>query len=156
MVKDLLGSVKEINSKHKSCVYILFVDDILVASTTKTDMDDFLSSEDSPIGVHDDEIEDAALVHGIVLDPLELPFEIPSKLMENKDLYLIQEEPGLVFSMDFYESVQEVTEAIEAALEEGGVEIDDFAVVLGESLDFSLKVAKAGEYLQMSKVYGGA
>lgn len=156
MSDDILISVKEINNKQGSSLYIVYADGILAAASLKSDMDKFLESEDPLVTVHDDEAEEAILVHGLVLNPLELPFKVPEELMETRSIWLIQKMSEYVIDMDVYEHIEEVTEAVEKALKEDDVEIDDFAVVLAESMDFCLKVAKAGESLQISKVYGSA
>jgi hypothetical protein len=153
MSDDLLISVKQINDKYKSCIYVLYADSIMVATTTKYEMDKFLESEDPLITVHDDNIENAILVHGIVLNNLELPFEIPEELMEGRYLWLIKDEGNSLTSMEFFCSVKDVTEAIEEYLEDDAVCIDDFAVILAEDIDMCLRVGATGKTIQIAKVY---
>lgn len=154
MADDMLISVKQINEKHGSSLYVLYAENMMIATSYKLGMDKFLNGEDSLVSVHDDNLEEAALIHGIVLDPMELPFEIPKDIMENRNLWLMKDEKGCATLMEPYEDLSDITDAIEIYLEEEAVDIKDFAVILAENIDLSLAVGKTGTSLQMAKVYG--
>jgi hypothetical protein len=154
MVDDMLINVKQINEKHNSSLYVLYAENMMIATSYKADMDKFLGGEDSLVSVHDDNLEEAVLIHGIVLNPIELPFEIPEDIMEGRNLWLMKDEKGCATLMEPYAGLNELTEAIETYLEEEEVDIDDFAIVLAEDIDLALAVSKAGTSLQIAKVYG--
>jgi hypothetical protein len=154
MNDDLLITVKQINEKYKSSLYVLYVEDMVVACSSKYDLDKFLEGEDTLVTVHDDNLEAVVLVYGIVLNHLELPFEIPEELMKDRNLWLITDESNAVLTMEPFESVKDLTEAIEDYLRNYNAHIDDFAVILAEDLDMCLKVGSTGTSLQIAKVYG--
>lgn len=154
MVDDMLINVKQVNEKHNSSLYVLYAENMMIAASYKVDMDKFLGGEDSLVSVHDDNLEEAVLMHGIVLNPIELPFEIPKDIMESRNLWLMKDEKGCSTLMEPYTNLDELTEAIETYLKEEDVDIDDFAVVLAEDIDLSLSVGKTGVSLQIAKVYG--
>jgi hypothetical protein len=92
-----------------------------------------------------------------VLDPAELPFEIPAEFIQDRHLWLIKNEGygPQILSMDSYDSIQEITETIEEALEDGYISsIDEVAVVLAEDIGLCLNTAKTGRTLVASRVYG--
>ena len=154
MNDDMLISVKQINDKYASCLYVLYADDMVVATSYKVDMDKFLNGEDSLVSMHDDHVEEAVMIHGVVLDPMKLPFEIPEDAMENRNLWLIKDEGDTVTLMEPYDNLDELTAAIETYLEEEGADINDFAVMLAEDIVMSLAIGKTGTSLQIAKVYG--
>jgi len=154
MNNDLLINVKQINEKYKSCVYLLYMDDMLVATSNKYEMDRFLEGEDTLVTIHDDNLESATLIHGVVLNPLELPFEVPEELMEKRTLWLIVDEGDSQSFLEPFESVEDLTEAIEGYLANDEAYIEDFAVILAEDLDMCLKVGDTGKAIQIAKVYG--
>lgn len=150
----MLINIKQINEKRDNSVYVLYADDMVVATSYKTDMDKFLEGEDSLISVHDEHLEEAVLVHGVVLNTMELPFEIPKDIMEDRNLWLIKDEGGSAALMEPYADLVEITEAIETYLEEEGTDINDFAVILAKDIELSLAVGETGVSLQIAKVYG--
>jgi len=89
-----------------------------------------------------------------VLNPLELPFEVPEELMEKRTLWLIVDEGDSQSFLEPFESVEDLTEAIEGYLANDEAYIEDFAVILAEDLDMCLKVGDTGKAIQIAKVYG--
>lgn len=154
MSDDMLINVKQINEKRGSSLYVLYADNMIAATSHKYDMDKFLSGEDPLVSVHNDNLEEVALIHGVVLDPIELPFEIPKDIMKVRNLWLIKDEGEAATLMEPYEDLDKLTDAIETYLEEEESSIEDFAVILAEDIDLSLAVSKAGTSLQIAKVYG--
>jgi len=156
MNDDMLRTVKEINEKFKtkSCLYVLYARDAVVAASYKADMDKFLQGVENPISLYYDNLEEIILIHGLVLNPAELPFEISSDIMENRKLWLISECLDTTL-MEPYKNMAELTEGVEYYLEDGDViGIDDFAVILAEEIDLGLTVSKTGTNIQAVKVYG--
>ena len=154
MTDDMLISIKQINEKRDNSVYVLYADNMLVAASYKVDMDKFLSGEDSLVDVYDENLEEAVLIHGVILNTVELPFEIPEDIMEDRNLWLIKDEGESMTLMEPYDNLVELTEAIETYLEEEEVDIDDFAVILAKDIKISLSVGETGTSLQIAKVYG--
>jgi len=151
---DLITNVKEINEKQKSSIYVLYADDMLIAASYKTDMEKFLLSEDTLLTIHDDNLKDANMIHGLVLDPSELPFEIPKDILADRYLWLFKTEKGSDISADFYKSIEVLTSDIEEYMEEDdSLEITDFAVILAEDIDLGITVAKTGTCLQISRLF---
>jgi hypothetical protein len=154
MTDDMLISIKQINEKRDNSVYILYADNMLVATSYKIDMDKFLGGEDSLVNVYDENLEEAVLIHGVILNTLELPFEIPEDIMRDRSLWLIKDEGKNMTLMEPYDNLVELTGAIETYLEEEKVDINDFAVILAKDIEMSLSVGETGVSLQIAKVYG--
>jgi len=158
-VRDLLVTIKEINEKKDKCIYLINIDDITVGCSWKNDVDNYLLSNDCPIGPHDD-LDNVTLIHGWVLDPAALPVEIPDKTMKEtntRSLWLfIEEEPNCI-KMDPLSDIDEVVDEIETYMEaDSNLSIDSFAVVVGDEVDIALCVAETGKTIIEKDVYENA
>lgn len=150
----VLTTVKQINEKQKGCIYIIYANEALAASSQKYEMDRFLESADSIIGVADDDLDDVVVIYGLVLNPMELPFEVSDEVMKGRHVWLIREEGRFYMTMESYDTIKDAAEAIEEAFDDGcEASIDDFAVVIAEELELCLNIAKVGSSLLASKVY---
>lgn len=150
----MLTTVKQINDKEKSSLYILYIQDTIVATTHKMDMDKFLQGDANVVSIYDEDIEQVILIHGLVLSNTELPFGIYRDIMKGRQLWLFVNEFDGSTVMDPYPTIHTVTQAIEGYLEDQEeLEISDFAIVLGEEITLGLMVSKAGDQLQTAKVY---
>lgn len=156
MSDDMLKTVKEINKKFetKSCLYVIYAQDVAIATSYKADMDKFLQSDETNVSLYDANLEEIILIHGLVLDPLVLPFEISSSLMKDRKLWLITETADITL-MEPYADIVDLIDGIEYYLDQDPtMDIDDFAVLLAEELDLGLSVSKTGTSIQAAKVYG--
>ena len=154
MSDEILTSIKQLNDKCKTSLYLVYTQFEMAAISYKADMDKFLQSENGIVAACDDNLDNVVLIHGLVLDPTELPFEISDDLMEDRQLWLLLNESHDCILMDPYNDIPSITFAIENYLdsrEELG--IADFAIILGEEIPMGLTVSKAGTYIQVSKVY---
>lgn len=148
-------SVKELNERKNKCVYLLLVDDMIIGASWKSDIDKYLTSDDSLITIENG-LEDAQLIHGFVLDPEELPYELPLKLMEKRSVYLFMAstDGGESIGVEEYSNMEEVAASIEKWMQEDeDSNIEDFAVVVAEEVSFALTVKEAGDSISEKDVY---
>ncbi len=150
---NLVVSLKEINEKIDKCIYVVKIDDVIVGSSWKTDLDKYLCSGECPIGPQDD-ITNVTLIHGWILNPLALPVEIPAETMRNNHLWLLMNDVGNSVIMEPCNDIEEVINAIEMALaSDEGVSIDDFAVIMGTEIELGLTIEKTAETISQKDVY---
>ena len=150
---SLVDTIKEINEKVDKCIYIVKIDDIIIGSSWKSDLDKYLCSDECLISPQDD-ISTVILIHGWVLDPLALPVKIPASSLQDNRLWLLMNDVGNSVVMEPCNDIQEVTNTIEKALDsDEGISIDDFAVIMGEEMDLALVVEKTGETIVQKDVY---
>lgn len=159
MSDDILINVKQINENIKSCLYLLYTQGTIAATSLKYEMDKFLVSEKNFISIYDENLEEVILIHGLVLDPAELPYRIPDDAMSNtavyRRLWLIVRESGDSVLMTPYDNIISITENIEGCIEANvDTDITDVAVILGEEINLGLTVSKAGASIQAVRVYG--
>jgi len=144
---ELLQDVEDINKEIGNIVYILIMDDMMIGSTRKCDINEHLASYKTLIpeiissGSIDRRkaIDSLELIHGVVLNPLELPLELP-KSFEDYDIWIIKNDKSIkligAIEHEVYDDIKEVTEDIEASLEEDpSMQIEDFAIIIGNSVD---------------------
>ena len=150
---NLVETIKEINEKVDKCVYVVKINNIIVGSSWKSDLDRYLCSDDCLVSPQDD-ISDVILIHGWILDPLALPVKIPTSSLHDNRLWLLMNDVGNSVIMEPCNDIQEVTDAIEKALDsDEGISIDDFAVIMGEEIDLALVIEKTGETILQKDVY---
>jgi len=89
---DVIVTVKELNQKcMKKTAYILIIDEYMIASGFRTDIDCYLQwdgtllSPENGLG-----LEETECLYAFVLDPADMPYEQPHKLMEDKLIYVIE------------------------------------------------------------------
>lgn len=148
----LTQGIEELNKEVGEAVYVLIVDNIMVASTRKLDINDYLADEKAIVpdfvwakkNGNDPYITNMELIYGIVLNTLELPMELPKEL-EDLDIWVIKEgdKSALLGSVEYdtFESIEEATNAIEDLLQEDpALTIESFAVIVGKEADIILQV----------------
>jgi hypothetical protein len=158
MADDVILSVKQINEKIGEHLYILHMDDMLVATTTKAKMDAFLKGEDSLVTIYDDNLPEVISIYGLVLDPKDLPFEIPDKIMKERYLWLLKDEGEFITYMAPHKDIKNIASEIEYYLsgyeeEDKEVDIDDFAVILGMDIGLSLVFSDTGSPTTLKELY---
>lgn len=150
--QKLMQGVKELNKEVGEAVYVLIVDNIMIASTRKLDINDYLADEKAivPDFVYakksggDPYITEMELIYGMVLNILELPMELPKEL-DNLDIWVIKENDrkALLGSVEYeaFESIEEAANMIENLLQEDStLTIENFAVIVGKEADIILQV----------------
>ncbi len=152
MYPDIMTTLPELNDKKKHCVYIIAMGDVLVAATSKADLDKYLNSDESLLSPQMD-IDEVFLIYGFVMDIEELPFEISAKMLKDRSLWLFRLDDLNIIG-EPYESIAEIASTIENTLaEDGSLELEDFVVVLGEELEMALSVSNSGQYMNTKDVY---
>jgi len=149
---DLMKSVKEMNEKTKRCVYILFESGKMSATTNKTDIDNYLKSDECLISPYTD-MDDVSMIYGFQMDVEELPYELSEKALKDRYLWLVIGN-SMESLCERYNDVREVTEAIADFLKRNpDMDISDFAVLLGIEVELVMSVSSAGTYIQEFVVY---
>jgi len=143
----LLQDVEDLNKEVGNIVYVLIMDDMMLGSTRKADINEHLAGHKTLVpeiistkSINKRKaIESLELVHGAVLNPLELPVEMPKDL-EDYDIWLIKTDKSIhllgAIEYDVYDDIKEVTDDIEMHLEDDdSLQIEDFAIIIGSSVD---------------------
>ena len=149
----LMQDVEDLNKEIGNVVYVLIMDEMMLGSTRKFDINEQLAthkklvpeiiSSKSPMDRRK-AIESLELIHGVVLNPLELPMDL-SKSLETYELWLIKNDKSIqllgAIEYDIYDDLKDVTNDIEISLEEDdSLQIEDFAVIIGSSVDLIIQV----------------
>lgn len=152
---ELFTTIKELNERINKCAYIVFAEGYMIGSAWKADLNKYLLS-DGCLATVENALQDVQLIYGFVLDPAELPYEIPPDIMEHRSIYLISNSPqdDEVVEIEEHSNIVTLTESIESAVEEDDCHIDDFAVVVAEELEFSLAIGETGETILFRDIYG--
>jgi hypothetical protein len=151
---DIITSIKRLNDKCRTSLYLIYGQFEIAAVSQKYDMDKFLQSDNNIVEACDDSLDNVTLIHGLVLDQTELPFDISDHIMEDRQLWLLVNEAPNCIIIDPYNDILSIINAIENYLDSrDGLGISDFAVILGEEIPVGLTVSKAGTHIQASKVY---
>lgn len=151
---DIITSIKRLNDKCRTSLYLIYTQFEIAAISQKYDMDKFLQSDNNIVEACDDNLDNVTLIHGLVLDQTELPFDISDHIMENRQLWLFVNEADNCIIIDPYDDILSVINAIENYLDSRPeLGISDFAIILGEEIPVGLTVSKAGTHIQASKVY---
>lgn len=151
---DIITSIKRLNDKCRTSLYLIYTQFEIAAISQKYDMDKFLQSDNNIVEACDDNLDNVTLIHGLVLDQTELPFDISDHIMENRQLWLLVNEAPNCIIIDSYGDILSVINAIENYLDSRDeLGISDFAIILGEEIPVGLTVSKAGTHIQASKVY---
>ena len=143
----IITDIYELNKEAMGkCVYIIICRDTLLAASSKADLNWYLSSDDCPlIPILGDELLEMKIIHGYVLNPLELPYELPEKVKE-KSIYMLM-DANSEFEIYNYDTIEETTEWVEFNIEDQSIEIEDFALIVGEELTMSLHISSTGEQI---------
>jgi hypothetical protein len=146
LLEKIIDDIPGLNKKIDRAVYVLIIDGIMIASTRKSDINEFLRREKTLVieltdnkGLLSLDANEIVLIYGLVLNPLELPMELPDSL-KNYDVWIIKEKvrAQVEYSKcaDIEEAVGEIEEYLEA---EQLLEIEDFAVLVGIDVDLILQ-----------------
>ena len=150
----LIRSISQFKDYIGTNVYVVSTPGLFIASTTKAEIngelrkmpqsefDNLIFSLDDPTSIFD----------GLVLDPKELPYEIPFKFSK-MGLYLLSEGFGNTVDCTPYDTVEELTEEIENMIGDDFA-IDDFAIILGAPLTPSIQITATTIPIDCKKVYG--
>lgn len=101
-----------------------------------------------------DNAEDIKLIYGFVLDPKDLPMTLDSKIMKNRNLWVLVDEGYKNVLLEECSDLEEVTRTIEIAMGTEDLDIEDVCVILGEEIGLVLAPEKSGESLTLWQVYG--
>jgi len=147
----LLQDVEDLNKEIGNIVYVLIMDDMMIGSTRKSDINEHLSMSKNIvpeiISSRDMDrkkaIESLELVHGVVLNPLELPMELP-KNFDVYDVWLIKNDNSIklvgAIEYEIYDNLKEAVDDIETSLEEDPLmRIEDFAIMVGHNVDLVIQ-----------------
>lgn len=140
----MVYSIKDINAEVSKNVYLLVVDDILIGSTRKSDINEYLADGQSVLSPDDYDENCTLLLYGLVLNTQELPHELPKELEDN-DIWVFQKMQGAgMLGMVAWERVsnmKEATNTIEQTIITEDMEIDDFAIVIGQEMDLIIQIS---------------
>ena len=149
---DLIKTVKELNEKTKRCIYVLIAGSQMFAATNKTDIDDYLKSDESLITPYTD-IDDVSMLYGFQMDVEELPFELSSEAKNGRHLWVLITD-GEDIDCERFDSLDEITRAISDRLHKRpDMDITDFAILLGKEMELVMTVSKSGSYIQERIIY---
>jgi hypothetical protein len=160
---ELIQDVEDLNKEIGNVVYILIADDIMIGSTRKSDINEHLAMDKSfvpefilqPNPEHQT-IEGIELIHGAVLNPLELPMELP-KSFENYNIWLIKDDKSIrligAIEYEMFDIIEEVADSIESTLErDPSVQIEDFAIIVGNQIDLILQADTSVESISVREI----
>jgi len=123
------------------------------ASTSKYDMDKYLASNDCSLSPEDVLEGTYNLIFGILLDPKELPYEIPEKIMDKNSLWVIIDKNTYIY-IEQFNFIDEVIMAIEEYIDEKSEsELSNIVVILGQEIPFTFTSSKPGVTIMSSEVY---
>lgn len=141
---SMINDIDGINRNIGKTMYLLIVDDILIGSTRKVDINKCLEDSRSIIGADDYDEDSTILLYGLVLDPQRLPYELPPKLSRN-DVWTLERQPhvaiadmiGCSKNNDIEGAVNLIEKHISSDLT---LSIEDFAIVVGREINFVLQI----------------
>jgi len=146
----VIQDVRDVNREVGNALYILIIDDMMIGSTRKSDINEHLAMDTSFVPEYllksqseRQILEGIELIHGVVLDPLELPMELP-KSFENYDIWLIRDDKSIkllgAIEYEMFDDLEEAADSIESILEKDSeAEIEDFAIIVGNQVDLILQ-----------------
>jgi hypothetical protein len=152
----MITTLSELNEYIGRHVYLLMVDGEIYATTLRKEIDEFLRSEDSPMAPWD--VDEGGLIHGLILDPKSLPYEVPDDIKEDRAFYVFKSESSTVWDIELetHDTLEEATRFIEYAIEDdSGMIIDeDFAILLADEIEFVLASKESGKLVNLRVSHG--
>ncbi len=149
--KKLSSNIKDINEHINNNMYLLLQNGSITASTAKHHLNKYLCSDDCTIELTDISYGDVKLIYGIVLDPMNLPFELSREQINGRSIWLIISEDchSEDVEVEEYDTLQLAITSIENFIEDGvhKYSIEDFAIVVGEEIELSIQIMQKGEAL---------
>jgi len=151
-------SISDINkSGVKNNLYILITQDTVFAATSRMDMESHLLSNskferEMITGILEGTCK---LIYGLVLNPRELPFEIPPDVLKSRVIWLIKEVTDSYISLENFDSLQDVIQVVEDYVEiSGDINIDSrINIILGQDIGFGITPSKTGDYINPTRVF---
>jgi len=148
MRKDLVENIYNLNKELVGKnAYIIISDNSIIAATSKYDLNNYLE-EDECVLTPDlgDELTEAKIIYGYVFDIEELPYELPKEI-EDKSMFLLIDSTQQSIAVYECSSIEEATGWVEFHIEDEGLDIEDFALIVGEELSFNLTVTETGSHI---------
>jgi len=140
---EMIYDIKDLNGNVGKNAYLLIVDDILIGSTRKSDINDYLADENPLLAPENYDQNDVMLLYGLVLNIKELPYELPKELEKNNIWVFQKVQASALLGMVECEIVldmQEATEVIEKCIATEHTDIDDFAIIIGYEMDLIIQI----------------
>ena len=141
---DLIKNPDDLKKHLGKMAYLLFYSDTMIGSTKITDINAYLI-EEGILETFTDDPADVTLLYGLVLNPEELPMELPDDMPENYGLFAIKYDNYSTMEHEEVNDFEAAAEYIEWGIETGDglLDIEDFAVIFGINLAFTLQVMSA-------------
>lgn len=140
---QMICDIKDLNDEVGKNVYLLVVDNFLVGSTRKSDVNNYLADTESLLALDNYVEEDTLFLYGLVLDIRELPYELPKGLKDN-EIWIFQEALGnglMGLGMcEVVPNMKEATKIIEQTIATEHIDIDDFAIVVGREMGLIVQI----------------
>jgi len=151
---SLVKSISEFKKHIGKNVYIVNTGELFVAATTKKEINEKLKDlEPSEIDTIIFAIDDPnIMIYGLVLDPRELPYEVPDEFSEMQIYLLAPDFGGDLVDCTPYKTMEELTEEIESMVEDA-FNIEDFAVVIGRPIKPVLQIMESTTPIDSRKIY---
>jgi len=156
-------TASEINKElMKRSVYVILSDTAgypqsgggIYAFTTKVDVEKYMSNPDNSAIMGVENASELKLIYGLVLNAQDLPMTLDSKLMKGKSFWVLLDNGFRSIMMEECADLEEVTQAIELAVENDDIEIEDICIILGEEIEFALTPSRSGDAPTAYQVYG--
>jgi len=160
---DPKETVSEINKEWmKRCIYVIFSDvtgypqggGSIYAFTAKDDVEKYMRDDANSNEMGVENAGDLKLIHGLVLDQQKLPMKLDSKLMKDRSFWVLLDSGNRSIQVEECADLDEVTQAIELAVENEDIDIEDVCILLGEEVGLSLTPSKTGDSPTAYQVYG--
>lgn len=143
----MLENVSEILKEAGKAIYLFKVEELMVASTRKEDINTYLKDQDAWTSLKDAMEDNYMLVYGVIIDPRHVPYELP-KEFQDCYVWVIQDSEANTYGgyrfPDFIEefgSLTEATDHIEDCFDrELAYDISEFVIIVGHKLEFMLQV----------------
>lgn len=142
-VPPMIYDVEDLNDDVGKNVYLLVIDDILLGSTRKSDINDYLAGDKALLSPDNYEEGNTLLLYGLVLDIRELPYELPKELKDNEIWIFQRNQETVLMGMVTYRTVpnmKEATKIIEQSIAAEDIEVDDFAIVIGSEIELIIQI----------------
>lgn len=147
---NLIKTIKDLNGYINNNLYLLCSDDTIIGSTNKTSINKYLCSAECLIDMDEARSEDVKVIHGMVLNHLNLPLELPPSLIDQRSIWLFSSDDchSLTVETEEFNDLDSAISSIESLIDGFDIvnehNIDDFAIVVGEEIELSVQIMEAG------------
>lgn len=148
---DLIKTIKDLNGYINNNLYLLCADDSIIGSTNKVKINNYLCSSECLIDMDEAKSEDVKVIHGMVLNHLDLPLELPADLIGQRSIWLFSSDDchSLTVEVEEHNDLDSAISAIESLVDDSNYvnehNINDFALVVGEEIELSVQIMEAGK-----------